>query len=1067
MTTVGSPRMRWVSLIGLFMLLMSVTPTGMAAQIGLTPVGEVAQTEDLPMGMGIELLVVDCPPRAPDDPSDLIPGCTDGPAGLNIKVTSVDPALGIDQDKVTEKPSNPGPGVINTGEIPLGQYRLALDVPTEDTRFFFECHLRGSETEVPTSPSPDGAANAFLVENSADVDIVCRAYVIGGGDDLTMEITYRECNRSDFPNDNRGYEDLRDNCTNISTNPPTFNVRHLSEDGQPVTEHQQDAEGRVNLTLSPGDFDMFTNLDMDQWGEYLFCEYEGQPLYPKEFHPERGIVTFTNLLPGEEFTCYWFGVSATDIAADQPEQQENENQVATAEDEPAEQEPQNQQSSQAQQAADPTFHITYTECTRGDLAGDDRSFAHLSENCIYFNAPGPTFTIQEGDGTEVIENLDANGELTFSHSTDPFAIYTNLSRADWGEYLFCQYGDVEQYQKPFDPTTGFNGFSDLQGGEAFECFWFGVNADFNPTESDEPPVTEPDPPAQTSTRIDITLTACESEEAVGDTSSIDAFRNNCPTPAEDVVFTLADQNDALDSAVTNPGGEASFEDVPDGDVRVWSEIPLEAADEYYFCAEDDGQFSAVALSDRGVASFTDIGGEQITCEVYVVPQNLRGEVTGSSVEVHLALCPANYDGSSWYADCHDEGIGEMPFTLTGPNGELTAETVVERTPGPGIVRFNALPAGDYVLAGGPPQDFGSVFLYCSDPATNTEIETTFEGGMGNFTLAENQSIVCDWYFVPDDQNVEPSPTPEPSRAEIFTTMFICPPDVNVAGSSFSQLDSACSERLSDVPMTLQSPGGVPITANTGESGEGAIRFYDLTSGDYVLTPKLPAEYVSAAVYCDLDGVNVYQKALDNGATTFVNVDGEQISCSWFVTAKPAPAPGPTGSITIREMLCEGDRSSIVDWERECQPGSSGVSFTITSSGGGVSQTLTPNAEGVAVFTGLPNEYYDVQQSEGAWCRARAERVDSQSRVIVSGGGNTDVFLYQCNQEIGLPDTGAGPMASDTTMPMADSIMLGIAALPLFAIAAWQIRRWQQASIVSEPAIVPEALTRTRTGYRYR
>src|SRR5690606_28260650 len=128
-----------------------------------------------------------------------------------------------------------------------------------------------------------------------------------------------------------------------------------------------------------------------------------------------------------------------------------------------------------------------------------------------------------------------------------------------------------------------------------------------------------------------------------------------------------------------------------------------------------------------------------------------------------------------------------------------------------------------------------------------------------------------------------------------------------------------------------------------------------------------------------------------------------ISCSWFVTAKPQPAPGPTGSITIREMLCEGDRSTIKDWERECRPGSSGVSFTVTSSTGSVNQTLTPNDQGVAVFTGLPNDYYEVKQSEGAWCRAQAERVDSQSRVIVSGGGNTDVFFYQCNQQIGLPE----------------------------------------------------------------
>lgn len=1071
MTTVGSPRMRWVSLLGLFMLLMSVTPTGLAAQVGLTPTGDVAQEEGAPMGQAIELLVVDCPPGTPDNPSSQTPGCQDGRAGLNIQVTSTNPALGIDQGKVSVKPSNPGPGVINTGEIPLGEYRLAIDLPTEGNRFFFECQQRGTGIDVPTSAAPDGAPNAFVVENSAEVDIVCRAFVMGEGADPTMEITYRECDRSDFPNDNRSFEDLQANCTNISTDPPTLNVRHLSEAGQPITEHQQDAQGVVDLTLAPGDFDMFTDLDMDQWGEYLFCEFEGQPRYQKDFDPDRGITTFVNLLHGEEFTCDWFGVSATDVVAGQPEQQESENPDAPAEGLPEVIDPQgdDQQIAQTQDPVDPTFNITYNECTRGDLTGDDRSYQHLNENCIYFSEPGPTFTILEGDGSLTTENLDVNGELNFSHSTEPFTIYTGLPLEEWGEYLFCEYEGQELYPKPFS-VDGLNGFSDLQAGEEFECSWFAVKASETPTDGEEPPVVDPPVDEPTNASIGITMLSCESEEAVGDTASIDAFRINCDVPTGNVVLTLADERDALNAAVTNQGGVTAFEDIPAGDFRVWSEIPLEAATEYYFCAEDDGQFSAVPLSDRGVASFPDVDGQQIDCEIYVVPENLRGEITGSSVEVHLSLCPANYDGSAWYGDCHDEGIGELPFTilgLTGPGVEVTADTVVERTPGPGIVRFTALPAGDYVLAGGPPQDFGSVFLYCSDPANNTEVETTFEGGMGYFTLAEEQSIVCDWYFVPDDQGVEPTPTPEPTRAEIFTTMFICPPDVNVAGSSFSELDNQCAERLSDVPMTLQSPGGVPITANTGASGEGALRFYDLTGGDYVLTPNLPAGFLSAAVYCDLDGGDVYQKALSNGATTFVDVDGELISCSWFVTAKPQPAPGPTGSITIREMLCEGDRSSIVDWERECQPGTSGVSFTITSSGGGVNQTLTPNAEGVAVFTGLPNEYYDVQQSEGAWCRAKAERVDSQSRVIVSGGGNTDVFLYQCNQDLTLPETGAGPLASGTAMPKADSIMLGAAALPLFAMAAWQIRRWHMASVVSEPVDVHEALTRTEDGYRYR
>lgn len=1086
MTTIGSPRLRWVSLYGLFMLLLSVTPAGVAAQSGLTPVGDVAQDT----GMGIELLLVDCPMGTEGDPRDLIPGCLDGRAGLNVDVTSTDPTLGIDQDKVSEKPSDPGPGVINTGQVPLGEYRIAIDLPVEDNSFFYECHIRGTETAVPLTQDP-AAANAFTVNTDASADVVCKAWIVPSGENPTMEITYRECARADMPSDGRSFEDLQANCTNISTDPPTFNVRHLSEDGQPVTEHQQDAQGVVNLTLTPGDFDMFTDLGMDEWGEYLFCEYEGQDLYPKEFHPERGIVTFTNLLEGEEFTCHWFAVNATDAATEQPEQVESEATADQPEQDPADQpaqdtpadepevvEPQatSENTEQRQQlapqqagAGEVEFTITYRDCTRGDFPDDNRSFQSLTDNCTQFTAPGPTFSVVSADNSLETLNLDANGVVTFTHSPENFTIYANeLDPNQWGEYLYCSFDGGEVYEKPFGDGN-INSFQNLNAGEVFDCYWFGVEAVEEPSDGEQPPADEPPAEEPTTATMNLIMRSCQTDEVTWDTSSLDAFRSNCEPGVENMVFNLVNDNEDRLSGVTLPTGEATIEEIPDGDWYLWSEIPLEAANEYFFCSVDGAAFSSVQLSERGVATFPDVAGNQIDCEIYVVPENLRGEVTGSTVEVHLSICPANYDGSSWYADCHDNGTDGQAFTLADANGEITVEAVVERTPGPAIARFTELPAGEFTLRGGPPQDFGTVFLYCSDPATNAQVETTFEGGMGHFSLAENQNIVCDWYFVPEDASgIEtPTPEPEPTTAEIFTTMFICPPEVNVAGSSFGDLDSACSERLNDVPLTLQRPGGVPITANTGESGEGALRFYDLTGGDYVLTPQLPAEFVSAAVYCDLDGGDVYQKALANGGTTFTNVEGELISCSWFVTAKPEPAPGPTGSITVREMLCEGDRSTIQDWERECQPAASGVSFTVTSTSGDMTETLTPGTDGVAVFSGLPNGYYELQQSEGAWCRARAERVDSQSRLGVANGGNTDVFIYQCNQQIGLPDTGSGTTAGGTDVPVTESILLGAGALPLFAVAAWQFRRWQLASSPIEAAQIHEATRRTQDGYGYR
>src|SRR5699024_9496220 len=145
--------------------------------------------------------------------------------------------------------------------------------------------------------------------------------------------------------------------------------------------------------------------------------------------------------------------------------------------------------------------------------------------------------------------------------------------------------------------------------------------------------------------------------------------------------------------------------------------------------------------------------------------------------------------------------------------------------------------------------------------------------------------------------------------------------------------------------------------------------------------------------------------LQNGSTTFVNVEGEQLSCSWFLAPtpkQPEKPAGPSGSIPVREFLCEKDRGDIEDWERDCTPGTTGSAFTLTSSDGEIERNATPDDKGVLVFDELPDGYYDLKQDDGMWCKAAAERVDSRSRVIVQDGNNTDVFLYECNQVANLP-----------------------------------------------------------------
>src|SRR5699024_4488183 len=158
---------------------------------------------------------------------------------------------------------------------------------------------------------------------------------------------------------------------------------------------------------------------------------------------------------------------------------------------------------------------------------------------------------------------------------------------------------------------------------------------------------------------------------------------------------------------------------------------------------DDGDVYEKDFNDRGVTTFLNVETEQLDCAWYIVPESQRGDETGATVTVHLAICPDEYDGEEYYADCHGNGAADMNFTLDGPSGELPATTTIPADPGPGVATFTKLPAGDYTLAGGPPQDSGSVMLYCSDPETGESVDSPMDGGIASLHVNEQQSVLCD------------------------------------------------------------------------------------------------------------------------------------------------------------------------------------------------------------------------------------------------------------------------------------------------------------------------------------
>lgn len=854
---------------------------------------------------------------------------------------------------------------------------------------------------------------------------------------------------------------------------PAPNVEFHLQQGDADTTLPTDTQGNVRFEFPAGDpVRFFAGVPIEA-DEALYCATgeatDGQ--FSAVTIDETGVSTF-DTSTASQFTCFWY--VAAESGQEPTEVPATETPTTSSLD---------------------LFTFDCAVNAVSDVAS--ASYDDLISNCSARSA-GVLFHLNTGD-QNLEETTDQDGQASFSYPAGASVDFYAAVPLESVEVLYCSVslGTPERLER--DDQGVFHWTN--AAIEQRTCSWFLV-AQPEPTEEPteaptEIPATEVPteiPAMEVPTDIPATEDQSENGDGLGEIAivpvtcpdlfdpatsgtDLDTLAANCSEPVSGVSFTLGDGSGWTNVQVSSTEPLVWSGLVP-GSYTLVSSVPLESATEYLGCQADGGNLYQKEFTAQGVTTFVELETEQISCTWYIVPENNRGDETGASLVIHLAACPAGFDGNDPFETCHSNGLAGYDFTIEGPAGSQTAATAILQQDGPGVVSFASLPAGDYTVMGGPPGDFGHVDLYCSTQPDNGQPTYAIDGVIATVTLGENEHILCDWYFIPDDNGeptVTPTPTttPEPARAEILVTLFACPAanSGSWSGASLSKLEQDCTEKVNDVTFRLGAPDGVPISAATGISGDGAVRFYNLLPGDLTMTPSLPSTLRSLAVFCTIGNGDPYQKALSNGGTTFVDVDGESIACSWFaVKSGGNTGGGDTGSITVREYLCEKDRSQITDWDAECTPGATGTTFTIANTSNGAAKTGTPNKEGIVVFSGLPDGHYTLTQGTGVWCRAVADRVDNQSRVIVQGGGNTDVVLYQCNAIDNLPVTGSGsahftlPGGGGQGVSTAPLTLLG-SALPLVALVVWRVTQHRTGQAV--PVVPSPASPSGRWWHRYR
>jgi len=637
---------RLAVLFALVMALGSLIPAasaGLAAPSDSSPANARSQVTGT---SSLEVDVVRCPEGF--DPNDLFGSCHgNGIDGVEVQITSVDTAPGVDETEITD--ASAGPGRTTFSDLPAGDYAVTVNLaPEAGVRYYVYCGVSGGENPLP--PSADDALSTVVTVPDA-TPVACDFYVIptesaeapiepDEAGTSTIDLFAFTCEAGALPDDgDREFEDFQEACTDEA---PGVEFHLITADGTD-TEQVTDDDGESEFSYPAGEPVRFYSgvpLEAEEW---LFCALDDGDAENVTID-EDGVSTFDNASQ-EDRTCSWFLVEA-DTATQEPTEAPTEAATEVPTEAPD------------TESAIELFAFT---CAFDALADPDAAtFQEFEEACPDV-ATDVEFNLNTGE-LQFDEATDGGGRVAFTYPIGDEVDFFAGVPLEADEYLFCALAGEESPSPVAMDDQGVAHFENATAEDRI-CGWFLIeDAPATEVPTAEPtvePTTEPTveptavptqepvaPPAGGEGEISILASTCpQGFDPEGQALDYDTLRANCTEPVEDVLFTFGYGNGDEDVRLAQGDTPVVFGNLDPGTYTLYSDVPLEAADEYVFCTADGGNRYEKDLTDRGVTTFGELESEQIACEWYIVPTSQRDDETGGSLEIHLAVCPVGYTGN--------------------------------------------------------------------------------------------------------------------------------------------------------------------------------------------------------------------------------------------------------------------------------------------------------------------------------------------------------------------------------------------------------------------------------------
>lgn len=243
-------------------------------------------------------------------------------------------------------------------------------------------------------------------------------------------------------------------------------------------------------------------------------------------------------------------------------------------------------------------------------------------------------------------------------------------------------------------------------------------------------------------------------ECPAGTMIVDPYVAPCPEPIPmaGVPFTLTGPTGTHTLSTTSDGG-ILWDGVPPGELTLEETVPPGYEPLLVICVlARFGDTPLSSSSHTGTNSVTiDFPGDlaQWQCDFFDVP------LDPGSITIAKWTCPAGYDprapGADPDVDCIEPADG-IEFTLDPPTGDDQIQTTGDTLPG--VVSFDGLIPGSYIITERLPDDIGTAFVWdCVGSSTDAVHPSPLStGNMLTVEVASGDAIHCNWYNVPPPED---------------------------------------------------------------------------------------------------------------------------------------------------------------------------------------------------------------------------------------------------------------------------------------------------------------------------